>query len=361
MVTKEIAAFSRCMTPETMNAFIEYETQNGASENMIRRFRGAVKALYDWLPEDKQITRERLVAWRKELEEGGYASVTVLNYVKYVNRYLDYAGCSEIRFNRGKAKDITGMTFGYLKAIQPTGTKNRNDIVWLFECKCGKTVELPATRVLLGNTLSCGCLKGAHFKTTNKYMDGTSLTQAMTEKVESTRSVSGYTGVTPKRDKWQAYITYKGVHYSLGSYYDVKDAVKARARAKELVIADAQGLLDFYTELEKTFPKLPNRRTEPKKVFPIAEWTVNDSPASAAKRSDNTSGYAGVYQQKGKWEAKICYRGKRYRLGRFADIEDAIAARKAAEKDLLEDPLHFEEIYSKKYPYNSVKGRKISV
>ena len=353
MITKEIAAVSHRMTPELMDAFVKHETDKGASKNMIMRFKGAVKILYDYLPEDKCITKERLLQWRKSMEDNGYASITILNYVKYINRYLDYVGCSQIRFNKGKAKDITGMTFGYLKAIEPTGEKDRNDNVWLFECKCKNTIKLPATRVLTGNTLSCGCLKGEHLKAAMKFMDGTSIVMSMTEKIESTRSVSGYTGVSPKRDKWQAHIKYKGVRYSLGCYSDLQDAVKARARAKELVIADAQGLLDFYTELEKTFPKRPNKHSEPKKVFPKTEWVVNDTQDSAARRSDNKSGYKGVYCKRGRWDARICYKGIRYLLGTYKDIDEAVAVRKTAEQILKEEPERFVKEYEK-YPHHHI-------
>lgn len=345
MITKQMAAISHRMTQESMSAFVQHEADKGASENMIRRFKGTLKVMYDFLPEDKCITKERLLEWRKGMEDSRYASITILNYVKYINRYLDYVGCSEIRFNKGRAKDLTGMTFGYLTAIEPTGAKDRGDIVWLFHCKCGNSIELPATRVLLGNTLSCGCLKGAHFKTTMKMINGTSLVMSITEKVESTRSSSGYTGVSPKRDKWQAHITYKGIRYSLGSYFDINDAVKARARAKEIVIADAQGLLDFYTELEKSFPQLPNKNNVPRKEFTSTEWTVNNTPGSAAKRSNNTSGCPGVSFYSGKWDVNICYKGIRYRIGRFMDIDDAISTRKSAEQLLKEDPQRFLDEY----------------
>ena len=351
MIAKQIAEIRHHMTPQTMASFLLHEkNSNNASENMQRRFKGAVKVLYDFLPDDKNVTKERLLEWRKAMESNGYASITILNYVKYINRYLDYVGCSEIRFNKGKAKDIAGMTFGYLTAIEPTGKKHRGDYVWLFECKCGNTIELPATRALLGNTLSCGCLKGEALKASRKYYGGTSIVQSMTENVESTRSVSGYTGVSPKRDKWQAHITYKGVRYSLGSYFDIDDAVKARARAKEIVIADAQGLLDFYTELEKSFPQLPSRRPEPKKKFTSTEWTVNNTPGSAAKRSNNTSGCPGVSLHSGKWDVNICYKGIRYRIGRFMDIDDAIATRKSAEQLLKASPDRFIKEYEK-YPH----------
>lgn len=344
---------SHRMTQEAMDAFIKSETQKGASENMLRRFKGALKVINDYLPEDKTLTKERLLSWRRDMDTKGYASITILNYVKYINRYLDFVGCSELRFNKGKAKDITGMTFGYLTAIEPTGAKDRRDILWRFQCKCGNTVALPATRVLLGNTLSCGCLKADHLKKANKYYDGTSLMQSITEVIKSKRSVSGYVGVTPKRNKWQAHIKYKGVSYSLGCYSDIEEAVKARARAKQLVIADAQGLLDFYTELEKTFPALPSKKT-PKKQFPSAKWKSNTTPNSSAKRSDNTSGYTGVYYNRGKWLALICYQGVRYRLGRFDDIEDAVASRKAAERLIEDDPQRFVAEYSKKNTHHHI-------
>lgn len=354
MISKQAAEIQHHMTPDSINAFLTHEADNNASENMQRRYKGAVRLLYDYLPDDKLVTKERLLSWRKSMESNGYASATIRNYVKCVNRYIDFSGCPELRFNKGRAKDITGMTFGYLTAIEPTGEKQRGDNIWLFQCKCGNTVKLPATRALLGNTLSCGCLRGEVLKASRKYYDGTSIVQSMTEKIESTVSVSGYTGVYSKRDKWQAYITYKGIRYSLGSYFDISDAVKARARAKELVIDDARGLLDFYTDLERTFPQLPSRRTEPKRQFESADHIVNDTPASSAIRSDNTSGHRGVSLHNGKWEAKICYKGIRYTLGRFITIDEAVEARKQADRLLKEDPQRFVEECTRKYRSYSV-------
>ena len=341
------------MTADTVAAFISHEKDRGASVNMIRRFSCTLKSVYDYLPEDKALTKDRLLSWRKNMEENGYASITILNHVKYINRYLDYVGCSAIRFNRGKGKDIAGMTFGYLTALEPTEKRDRKDIVWRCQCKCGCVVELPATRLLVGNTLSCGCLNKEHFRRVNKYIDNTSLRQALEEKVESTTSISGYTGVTRKRDKWQAYITYKGKRHSLGVYANIEDAVKARARGKELVRADALGLLDFYEELHKDDGALPNKATEPRKEFPPAVWMVNDQPGSAAKRSDNKSGYPGVTFTRGRWEAHIGHKGIRYILGFFDAQEDAVKARKQAEQDLKADPDGFAQLYQQKCRYHA--------
>ena len=276
------------------------------------------------------------------MKEHGYTQHTELNYVKGINRYLDFCGYSEIRFNRGRAKDIAGKQFGYLMAIEPTGEKNRKDYVWRCRCKCGKKVEYPATRLLLGNTVSCGCLRGAHFKEVNKYIGGTSLRQSLDEQVHSTKAMSGYTGVTVKRGKWKAYIKYKGQDISLGCYDKLEDAVKARARGKELVQMDALGLLGFYEKLHKDDPALPNRvkvreeNRQPKQEQP-------ESPMLPALRSNNTSGHPGVHQKRNKWAAKITFQKVTYQLGSYESIEEAIAIRQEAEKNLRDDPHGFSD------------------
>lgn len=51
-------------------------------------------------------------------------------------------------------------------------------------------------------------------------------------------------------------------------------------------------------------------------------------------QKNNTSGCTGVsfHVRKGLWYARISFRGKNYNLGYFDNIQDAIFARKQAEK-----------------------------
>lgn len=328
------------MTPDNIAAYIQYEQDRGASPNALRRCKCVTASLYDWLPDDKTISKEALLAWRQHIRDRGYAPATELNYIKGINRYLDYISCSDMRFNRGRAKDIAGKQFGYLTAIEPTGEKNRKDIVWRCRCKCGREVEYPATRLLTGNTLSCGCLIAEHLRDVNKYFSGTSLRQSMGDPIFSTRSASGYTGVTIKRGKWNAYIKYKGRNISLGCYTRLEDAVKARARGKELVQMDALGLLNFYEELHKDDPARPTRATvkaQQKEATPEPRPTSN----IRAIRSNNTSGYPGVFRKRDKWAARITCQKITYSLGVYETIEDAVAARQAAEQYLSEYPEQF--------------------
>ena len=50
--------------------------------------------------------------------------------------------------------------------------------------------------------------------------------------------------------------------------------------------------------------------------------------------ASNTSGYNGVYLDKknGKWRAQISFKRKKYSLGRFDKIEDAVKARQRGEE-----------------------------
>lgn len=345
---------SHCMTPELMAVFIESEMEKGASENTIRRLKATVKMVYAFLPEDKLLTRERLLEWRADLNEKGYAYQTIQNYVKWINIYLDYVGLSEIRCNRGKGKDISGMEFGYLTAIEPTDKRHRKDVVWLCRCRCGTMLEMPATRLILNNTLSCGCIQKEFIRRANKYFGGTSLEKSLKDSVTSTRSMSGYVGVTRKRDKWQAYITYKRQHISLGVYEKLEDAVKARARGKEAVMADAAELLKIYEAIHENDEALPSKSTLPKNDLPYEPRVINNQPTTAARRVDNKSGYTGITFRKSKWESRICYNKRRYMLGRFDTLDEAISERTQAEDCLKRDPDAFVEYYSQNYKSHAI-------
>ena len=338
------------MTTKAIDDFLAHHREKGANANLLRRLSRAARALYEYLPEDKTVTKEQLLSWRESMEDTGYASETISNYAKYINLYLDYVGASDIRFNRGRPKDIAGMTFGYLTAIEPTEKRDRRYIIWRCQCKCGNIVDIPATRMLQGSTLSCGCLQKEQIRRMSQYIANTSIKRVLEDRVESTKASSGYTGVTYKRGKWQAYISYKKKCYSLGCYTKLEDAVKARARAKQLVQEDALGLLDLYKELHKNDPVIPNKSSIKKPEFPPAERRINNSPGSVAVRSNNRSGYTGVFLKRNKWRAEIAYKKQRYPLGSYTTLEEAVTARKQAEQELKANPDGFADWYQQHYP-----------
>ncbi len=77
-----------------------------------------------------------------------------------------------------------------------------------------------------------------------------------------------------------------------------------------------------------------NRIRTDNRVSNLREATNKQNQQNAGKRSDNKSGHPGVswYKQNYKWVAKIAHNRKQIHLGYFATLEEALSARKAAEK-----------------------------
>lgn len=56
-------------------------------------------------------------------------------------------------------KNIAGMVFGELTAIQPTVKRAGTSVVWECRCSCGETAYVSSAKLLNGNTQSCGHLR----------------------------------------------------------------------------------------------------------------------------------------------------------------------------------------------------------
>lgn len=76
-----------------------------------------------------------------------------------------------------------------------------------------------------------------------------------------------------------------------------------------------------------------NRVRTDNRIANLRLVTPSENTFNAGLRSDNTSGYRGISwdSSRRKWCAYIAVNGKLLHLGRFASIDDAIAARQAAE------------------------------
>lgn len=56
-------------------------------------------------------------------------------------------------------KDLTGQRFGKLLAVKPTEERKNGRIVWECQCDCGEAAYVLGTKLVSGNTKSCGCLR----------------------------------------------------------------------------------------------------------------------------------------------------------------------------------------------------------
>lgn len=56
-----------------------------------------------------------------------------------------------------RTRDITNQRFGRLVAIRPEGLDANRNVRWLCQCDCGNSHITTTTRLLKGDTHTCGC------------------------------------------------------------------------------------------------------------------------------------------------------------------------------------------------------------
>lgn len=66
----------------------------------------------------------------------------------------------------------------------------------------------------------------------------------------------------------------------------------------------------------------------------LRDVTASQNRMNMVLRSDNKSGVVGVHRRGSGWVATICARGNRQLLGQFRKFDEAVAARKLAERQL---------------------------
>ncbi len=257
------------LTDEIINDYIQLKLNSGVSESAVKKYLTPLNTLHQWLGEDSLLTAARLQDWRRHIESQGYSKVTVQNYVKTVNTFLRAMNLSDLCIPRPIRNDLAGQTFGYLTVLEPIEERKGRNLVWKCACKCGNITYVPTALLLSGRTSSCGCLKEEILDYHNGRIDGTDLRKALDDTAINPSSISGYVGVYLSRGKWNAYITYKKKRYYLGSYNNKEDAIKARARAKEMVMEDARKLQE---QLQKRENPMRAIKTKPKSV---AKTTVD--------------------------------------------------------------------------------------
>jgi hypothetical protein len=139
-----------------------------------------------------------------------------------------------------KRIDLTGQQFGELGVIKLSDKRDKyNTLLWECLCCCGNTAYVLGASLRAGYYKSCGCKQpikrdqGARQHEETDRVDGTRKT-ALKAKLHKGNK-SGHKGVTwmDSRQKWRAYIGFKGKQITLG-YFDIKeDAIKARQQAEE--------------------------------------------------------------------------------------------------------------------------------
>ncbi len=196
-----------------------------------------------------------------------------------------------------KLDDLTGKKYGKL-----TPTKYiKEHKKWLCKCDCGKEIEVYATNLKQGHTITCGCTKNRYGDIIGKRFGRLTVIKSL-----------GY-----DKDK-------------KATLYDCKcDCGKIKAISRKALLKNKSKTLSCGCLHDELF--LENSE----KAGFIENTSVSMLESNRIK-SNNTSGYTGVTwaKSKQKWMAQIGFKNKNYNLGYYDNILDAAKSRKIAEERL---------------------------
>lgn len=227
----------------------------------------------------------------------------------------------------GKFKDLTGETFGRLKVLErvedyvfPSGQKA---VTYLCECQCSRKTKLKVygRSLVNGNTKSCGCLS-IEIATKRLY--------ELTRKYNNYQLFDDYVvGTIDGGDYFYAdiedYPLIKDMYWSRNGEGYIAN-IKSRTLMHRLVMSCPDEYEVDHIGGEKT------RNDNRKNNLRIATHSENGKNCKLS--ANNTSGITGVswsnYEQK--WRARITVNYKSIFLGWFTDFNEAVKARKEAEK-----------------------------
>lgn len=205
-----------------------------------------------------------------------------------------------------KLIDLTGQQFGFLTVV--SHVPDSKPAKWLCRCVCGKETIVSGSNLRRGHTKSCGCIKG--------------------------------TGIIGRRVGYLVVVEQVGAD----RYKCICDCGNYCERSYKSI-----------TQSESMYCDECGRKIRIDALLNCGEFSggTQISKLKSIPTKANKSGIVGVNYDKsrGKWQAGIRFKGHKYNLGRFDNFEDAVEARKKAEKELFGNFLEwYEQNYKDKSP-----------
>ena len=222
--------------------------------------------------------------------------------------------------------DLTGQRFGRLTVvnraenyISPTG-KSRH-LRWDCICDCGNKCTVYGDALKAGRTKSCGCLQKENLNIINKHgRIKTNKYEIVGETVYVTVEKSEEKVICDLED-WE-YLKEYYWNLNTNGYVTAVTSGRKRAMMHKLIMPD--NTYEVVDHINRN--KLDNRKGN----LRYTTYSVNAQNRSLTP--NNKNGCFGVRKSKNRWQAIITSYGKKIFIGSFKTKEEAIAARKEAER-----------------------------
>lgn len=240
-----------------------------------------------------------------------FGKLTVLEYDSAKQKWKCLCECGNITYKTTghlnanavscgciQKQDLTGKRFGKLTVLCKSDNQRRKATMWRCQCDCGNICEKPTGELNSGFATSCGC----------------SWRQPAVQEAQKYGRLTAIHATEQRRGKsvvWECLC-------------DCGNTVLARATMLASGHTTSCGCVKRELDEQKDF----------KKILTYTDDTCIEFAKDIGKPRSNTSsdtGVRGVILKDGKYQAQIKFRKKRYYLGRFSRLEDAVEARRRAE------------------------------
>lgn len=212
---------------------------------------------------------------------------------------MDNTEVCAVQQNKSRRHDLTGKQFGKLTVLEYNSAMQK----WKCLCDCGQYCYKPAGQLNSGLIKSCGC--AWHQSTVQTGMQFGRLTAVRPTEQRSARAIV-----------WEC-----------------------RCQCGNTAFVRSTMLVNGHTTSCGCAKSERDRLKDFKKILTYTDNTCIEFARAIAKPRADTStetGVRGVILKNGKYQAHIQFQKKRYYLGRYSRLEDAISARQKAEARVAE-------------------------
>lgn len=254
---------------------------------------------------------------RQDLTGKHFGKLTVLEYDPVQKKWKCQCDCGNLTYkntghlNAGTAtscgcrqrQDLTGKRFGKLVVLAKSENRRRGHYLWICKCDCGNVCEKPTGELNAGTATSCGC----------------SWRQPA---VHEGDRFGRLTAIRPTEKRSAKAVIWECL-------CDCGKTVLVRTTSLTSCHTTSCGCVKQELDEEKDF----------REILTYTDNTCIEFAKGISKPRSTTSpdtGVRGVILKGGKYQAQIIFRKKRYYLGRYSRLEDAVEIRRKAEARVAE-------------------------
>lgn len=215
-----------------------------------------------------------------------------------------------------KFRDLSGMRFGQLIAISRAENKTSTQTKWNCKCDCGNEVVVFGANLTTNHSQSCGCVK--------------SITVSLRVRKHGQSHIGSSGASSTEYMIWTNMLT---------RCYNENNNHYVNYGARGIKVCD-RWKNDFSCFIEDMGLR-PSKEHSIDRIDCNGDYTPENCRWADAYvqsrnqrvKKNNKSGFSGVFwsKQTKKWLVSIRYDGKQRHIGTFANIDEAVKARKEAE------------------------------